>query len=96
MKSTLKVGDKLLCKRDMSNNSKHKKLFFVRNQWYTINRCVEYGGAQIVDVVKNKRNTISFVVNGKYEFGRLFKLSRYFYTEKEIRKLKLLRLGSWD
>jgi len=92
----MKVDDKLLCKRDNSNNSKHVRYNFIRNKYYKITRIETCSDMSYVSL-KNEKG-YEKVFNVATQFGpkieRRKNLNRFFYTPKEIRKLKLKRLMS--
>ena len=97
----LKVGDKLFCKRNMTNKSKHLKILFKRNKWYTINHkydgwlsnsnCSGEGNKNstnnYIDVENEKGNSTIFKLCE--DSSSYSKISRYFYTKTQIRRKKL-------
>ena len=87
----LKEGDKLLCKRSISNNSKNKRFFFLRNNFYIIENVTIYANYNICNVaIRNERGHITIF---RLKYGRSKMLYRHFYTPQEIRKIKLEKLN---
>lgn len=92
MVNNLKIGDKLLCKRDMSNNSKHERFFFLRGEFYEVFRIYEnYKKSSVIVEVMNERGYVThFKLSGKPQGLNLY---RYFHTPRQIRKIKLERIS---
>jgi len=91
----LKIGDKLLCKRNMSNNSKHEKFFFLRGNFYEVKRVYgkfvihdhkDYNAYSSIIEVINERGSVSYFKDSGPQNIRLY---RYFHTPRQIRKIKL-------
>ena len=101
MLNDINIGDKLLCKRNMSNNSKHKKFFFLRGETYDVKRVYDnYKKTFVIVEVINKRGyPTHFKLSDNpqpnpqiFNIINYLRLERYFYTKKELRKIKLNKL----
>ena len=85
----LKVGDKLLCKK----NIKISNVFFYAGEYYTINYIFKY-----IFYNYNYREKEGFDIyikcgSKRYCFNREHHIYDYFYTTQEIRKMKLKQLN---
>ena len=77
----LKVGDRLLCKKNTTNNNKYNKYeLFLKNEYYIIT---------IID------NVYVYVCHDWYKLDQnsIWYLWDFFYTPQEVRKLKLKQLN---
>lgn len=86
----MKVGDKILCKRSVSNKSKHERMFFVRGKYYEVVRYNEFPNITYITLRNERGNLTDFTLNNIDKNKRLY---RFFYTDKEIRRIKLERIN---
>ena len=85
----MKVGDKLVCKREYYHYQ-NIQLFYV-GEYYIIRDIMDN---EISIYFKGIGWTTFFIDKNKYTRCDYFYLYDYFYTEKEIRKLKLESIES--
>lgn len=91
----LKPGDKVLCKSEMSGYYKNEvEVYFDAGKFYIVSDIYIYhqkGYGLEYYIFDNTGYRIAFGV--KYNTGKGYHLfHNYFYTEKEMRKIKLERL----
>lgn len=90
----MKVGDKLVCYNDKYLFNGYKMNISI-NKVYVINRLIEVSNFYKVIIVSDDDSKISFNSSVNNVFGRSEienYLGSYFYTIKQYRKLKLIRL----
>ena len=83
----LKTGDRVLCKRDMTNRSKHLKYRFKRSQWYDVIDVSTYTNGITLIYVKSENGYPLRFSPKDFCKGRRFE--RYFNSERDIRRIKL-------
>ena len=80
----MKVGDKLYCKEDFNK-------YFTAGKIYKIDSCKKRG--IIVEDNYGVGVYVSLIDGlGMHEIGQVICIDQYFYTKKEIRKMKLEKL----
>ncbi len=90
MNNINRIGGKVLCKRGMSNRSKHRKLFFKKGEWYDVFSVSEYSSNTYISVINERGYQVRFSIDTINRFNRYY---RYFYNDREIRRIKLERIG---
>lgn len=84
----MKVGDKILCKKDYRSNV-YNHFIYVAGQYYIIKSINNFFGFDVVEFnFGDKAFSIDFINNQTNYFYD------YFYNIKEMRKLKLNKLNN--
>jgi len=83
----MKVGDKLICKKNHGYNGFSEVSYFEVNAEYTIDTIKKWIDHYTI-IIDNIGFTYNFNLNYK-QINGCYMLYDYFYTKKELRKLKL-------
>jgi hypothetical protein len=96
----MKKGDKLYCKKQLVYNSttmhhllgyrKYSEVWFNNGEWYEI----VFINVNDISIKDNVKQLVSFSLKKGIIDDRI--LSDYFYTEKELRKIKLNKIINYD
>lgn len=87
----MKVGDKIYCKRGLYNS--YGKLFFKKDNWYTIGEVRSSIFDTFDIVVLSERNDSVLFYTTTTNNNNEYKYWNYFYSMKELRKLKLKKIN---
>ena len=84
----LNVGDKLLCKKSLSNKNKTVIYLIEFKYYYIVDICIYEDGDYIYSIYSICCDISYQIINFKYED----EFYEYFYRKNEIRKIKLNKL----